>query len=123
MKILLLQAFLLVCAFSLTGQSQIVKQNTQTPDHEISDCPDLITLSGPMIKDFYQAKDIHLTDVVVFPIIEVSLISETQVDLNNEIEVPSGSTLIIDIDNCPSTSDDKPDYLPTNNTKEKTPNN
>lgn len=119
MKILLTTALLLACSFSLSSQSQISADKALTPDHEISDCPDLITISGPIVKDLYQATDIHLTDVIVFPIIELSLISETQVDLNSEIEVPAGSTLTIDIDDCPSNPEDEPEYRPSSNDKEK----
>lgn len=121
-KILLIQLFLLLCAYSLTGQTNAPELKTQTPGHELLECPDLLTLSGPIIKDLYQAKDIHLTDVVVFPIIELSLISETQVDLNSQIEVPLGSTLTVDINDCPRDMDDPDHYSPINSDVEKRTN-
>lgn len=122
MKIILIQLFLLLCAYSLSGQTNAHELKAQTPDHELSECPDLLTLSGPIIKDLYQAKDIHLIDVVVFPIIELSLISETQVDLNSQIEVPLGSTLTVDINDCPRDSEEPDHYSPLNSDEEKRTN-
>lgn len=122
MKFLWFFALSFTCSLSLASQSPTSTEKVLTPDYNISDCPDLITLSGPIVKDLYQAKDIHLTDVVVFPIIELNLISETQVDLNSEIEVPSGSTLTIQINDCPADADDVPGYRPGETIKDQKTN-
>ncbi len=108
-KNLLILAILTTFTFALIGQKPIVELTPTPSHHDISDCPDLLTLSGPIVKDFYQAIDIHLTDIVLFPIIDVRFVSQTQVDLNSEIEVPNGSTLTVSISDCPDATKE-PDH-------------
>lgn len=80
------------------------KTNKGDDIYDTKGCPDLLTLTGPVLRELYQAKDIHLKDIELLALSSARFVSETQVDLNQEIIIPVGAVLMIEIEACPSAS-------------------